>query len=540
MIKMEYIKKLVKLVLAILFGAVFLMPSFASATSYYIDLSAAAGGNGLATTTPFNSLDAFAEVSRSAGDIAFVRRGSATTTSISDLGFTSDGTLNSPIVISSDDDNLWSDFATSTQTYTPVQGTKTMTASAAITGIAANDWVYVVGDCVETYNTSVKNPCEYMYEVASVSETTLTLYLPYLGGSTAAGSSLRVMPDAPVWGTTTSDFQWVPNGDHNWYIRGIELRSTDAICAISFTTANNWVLENLVIRADGATSCGLEGSFPDVILKTSRMFSVDNALGSPAGIIMANVLIDCNNEVNSDFMSAATIAAGRIYELKDLEVINCTNFAETATNQAGGSRLWARNLRFNNTYTGITANPSITFFFEDIFSMVGLGKQFTTNVDAVGNATTTQSSSDNLRSGGGPVNSLVQPPSGTGNTGISTQAFPLTYIKLFEYPIYTNTTSKTYTMYFNSTSTGGWTNDPTADELWIECEYYPVNSITNANRVIKKSTSLADFNGSTTWQALSVTCAPAQAGILYLRGWYAKPKETPSNWFYVDLTPVIS
>ena len=91
-----------------------------------------------------------------------------------------------------------------------------------------------------------------------------------------------------------------------------------------------------------------------------------------------------------------------------------------------------------------------------------------------------------------------------------------------------------------STSTAAWTTDPLATELWIECEYWAHDTNATSTRKVKKSTGVLDFNGVTTWNALSVTCVPTQTGILYLRGWYAKTKEaTPMNEFFVDGTPVI-
>ena len=126
----------------------FLTVNEAGATAYYVDFSATNGVfNGLATTTAFSSLDAFTEVARSAGDIAFVRRGVASTTYVSDLNFTSDGTIANPIIISADYDNLWNDFASSTQTYTVAVATSTFTASAAQSEIIVGEWVYVDGDC---------------------------------------------------------------------------------------------------------------------------------------------------------------------------------------------------------------------------------------------------------------------------------------------------------------------------------------------------------------------------------------------------------
>ena len=49
------------------------------------------------------------------------------------------------------------------------------------------------------------------------------------------------------------------------------------------------------------------------------------------------------------------------------------------------------------------------------------------------------------------------------------------------------------------------------------------------------------MNGSTTWTALSVTVAPAQAGVAYLRGYYCKTKEAAkANTFFWDTVPVVT
>src|SRR3990167_9621753 len=99
--------------LLIIFAFLALVPlSEVGATAYYSDLgnatasSTCAGRNGLATTTSWCGIDQFTEVARSAGDILFVRRGTATTTQMSDVNFTSDGTIANPIIISADYDNL--------------------------------------------------------------------------------------------------------------------------------------------------------------------------------------------------------------------------------------------------------------------------------------------------------------------------------------------------------------------------------------------------------------------------------------------------
>ena len=126
----------------------FLAPQSASATAYYVNFASSTPSctGGTATTTAWNNLDCFTESARSAGDIVFVRRNLATTTGISDLNFTSDGTIENPIIISADNDNLWNDASTTAQTYTVAVATSTFTASATITGVQVGDWVYVTGD----------------------------------------------------------------------------------------------------------------------------------------------------------------------------------------------------------------------------------------------------------------------------------------------------------------------------------------------------------------------------------------------------------
>ena len=49
------------------------------------------------------------------------------------------------------------------------------------------------------------------------------------------------------------------------------------------------------------------------------------------------------------------------------------------------------------------------------------------------------------------------------------------------------------------------------------------------------------MNGSTTFTALDVTIAPSQAGVAYLRGFYAKRLEGGKlNTFIIDPLPVVT
>jgi hypothetical protein len=154
---------------------------------------------------PFATLVPYTENARVAGDIGTLRRGTtATYDDATDLTHTSDGAIGNPIVIEADFDDVWSDFANSAQTFTPVFGSKTMQASATITGISVGDWIYNL--------TDGDDPRLYSYEVAAVSGTTLTLHLPFKG-STGSTKTLKVMPAAPVWGVQASPLQWHINLD---------------------------------------------------------------------------------------------------------------------------------------------------------------------------------------------------------------------------------------------------------------------------------------------------------------------------------------
>lgn len=538
----------------------FALPQSAYATAYYIDFGlTTAGGVGTATTTAFANLQQFTDVARSAGDIAFVRRGAASTTNVTAISVTSDGTMNNPIIVTADYDNLWSDFATSSQTYTPVFGELTMTASGSITGIAAGDWIYVAGDCQDRYGNKAAvptsptlNPCEFAYEVKTVSGTTLTLHLPYKGNQSGAGLELRVMPDAPRIGITTTAAQIIAmSQDGSWYFKGLEGRSTNSSCVVTPGAGSETKFFDMVLQTDGTSACGYGGATGIQKLDKIRSFGgLFTSVGAPAAWTISDFLIDCNNVANSRAFNFNSMAAG--INAADGTVQNCSQtfaFSAAANNSSSGGVFLFKNVKNNYLFNSLSGGAPGTINFEDNFSTVGLNSSVDQKISANTLATTTMSTTTNLRSGGGPVNLFVSPPAGTGNTGISTRFFPYSYIKLFEYPIYTDTTSRTYTMYFNATSTTAWTVNPltataagsSTPELYIECEYY--NDSSDADRYLKRSNSASDvdFDGSTAWQDISVTCQPTQNGILYLRGWYAKPKETgASNMFYMDTTPEIN
>jgi len=531
-----------KLILITILFLSFLFTHKVQATVYYADFSTTTcNQNGLSTSTAFCSINQFANNARAAGDIIFVRRGVATTTGINDITFTTDGTLNSPITITADYDNLWNGFSTSSLTATPVFGTTTITVSASST-VAHNSWIYFGNDCAESYNSTSLNSCEFAYEVASTSagyaNTVLTLYLPYKGPSSGAGVSIRQMGANPIWALITSDFQWVMSADDYWYFKGIDVRSTDSACAITPADNRGNKMMDMILQGNGVTDCGLLATTKGIYVKKTRIFGQVNGLpsGGQSGVFLEDFLIDCNNVASSNAFGSPS--NGATYILNNGKITRCTNdFVGSVS--GSGTTYYVKNVKRTTTTNTLTGSATFIAYFEDNFGLVGVNSQTSNQISVDTKATTTMATSTNLRSGGGPTNEFVMPPTGTANTGISTRFFPHSFIKLFEYPIYANTTSKTYTVYFNSTTTKNFNLHPTASEWWIECEYYNSTYTDNAERYLKKSVST--FNASSTaWQAFSVTCQPTQSGILYLRGWYGHPNDGTSNWFYMDLSPVVS
>ncbi len=568
---MQYAMSLIKYIPLLILCAVFAMPSDTFAATYFIDFTNGSDANtGLGTTSAlaFRTLNQFANNARAAGDVAFIRRGTASTTYVVATTFTTDGTLNSPITVSADYDALWpTDFATSSQTYTPVFGALTMEANTTITGISAGQWVYVVGDgtnastadCYERYGMQAAaptgnngaNPCAFAYEVASVSGTTLTLYLPYKGNQSASGLSLRVMAAAPQLGTATEAAQiFTMSGDDYWYFKGLDLRSTNSSCVTQETTGRGTVLMDIILQGNGTTDCGV-GSAPAqfaFLFFKARLFGFVQAFSSNI-ITTPNIkdgLIDCNSVASSFVIRPGS---NSYFAWRDVTTRNCTTFWGNGATNGQATIAYMTNVKRNTVNANLSTNSFERIYFEDDFGTVGLNSQSSNQIGSATTATTTISTTTNLRSGGGPLNLAVFPPASGTNTGLSTLNYPFSAIKLFEYPIYAAAnTAKTYTMYFNSTSTGQWTTDPftarqtgsTTPELWIECEMYRDSSDADRMLMMSSTTNDVDFNGSTAWQDISINCTPTQSGILYLRGWYAKPKEAGGNIFYMDTTPVIN
>ena len=517
-------------------------------TTYYIDADNGSDANnglgpdsGAVTDKPWLTLHQFTENARSAGDIAILRRG--TTGQYDDGGdltFLSDGDLGNPIIIEadffgssanglhgSDDWNGGEQFADSAQTFTMVFGSKTHTASATITGISVGDWIF--------NTTDGDAPRLFSYEVAAVSGTTLTLHLPWKG-STGATKTLRVMPAAPVWGTLTDAFKIDPNADHFWKLQGLESTGADTFGVLEIDSSKGTEVLDCIFKPNTGTTGIEDNGDTSPYLSKCRFEAASAGSGDGYGVVsvITRVVPTIENCLFEDF--ARGIACGHFNgELIEVEFLNCTDdFSFVSTSSANGnSQVKMRNCIFGATPVQFVENtPGNIVLIEDFDGTLNSTRQYHGLSDAEGDIVL-QSDTGTVRSGGSNISAKVLP-----STNMVEGSF-FSKLELFEMSFYKTTSSKTYEVYFKSNATANWTANPTAAELFIELEAW--GHASNNFREITKSTGTLNFTGVTTWNSLSVTVAPAQAGVVYLRGWYMKPKESAkTNEFFIDLKPVVT
>ena len=505
-------------------------------TTYYIDADCATPGDGTTATCnndgsdSYDELDDFTEVARSAGDKAILRRSTtANYDNASDLLFTSDGTMVNPIIIEADYANAWTDDVdlSGTGTATLTFGSKTITFSADISGVlSAGDWIYAASDDAKNFS----------YEVATVSTVTVTLYLPYKGAQAGSGKTMTNMGDAPIWNIAAGDYQWLWSLDVYWKIQGIHIRGTDSFGILRPYNASVNEFKDVILEGNGVGDKGAylgdSNAITSVFFDKIRVFNcvwgiITQEFGTK--VYIKNSLFD-GNSIASSYGIYNYQEDGTVYieetEFKnyiyDLDCFGVTWFLRNVI-VSGSIYQFYNHKGPNNIAYGV--------FVEDHNGVVGDNRIYSLFSTGNSDIVNKQSETTTVRSGGGNTSIKVTPSTRLGSV------WEYSRLLLFEYPIYAETTSKTYTVYFKTNATADWTNDPTNSELWIEAEYW--GHATNNHRRILKSTGVIDFNGSTAWQSLTVTVQPSQSGILYLRGYYAKTKEAQSNIFYVDVAPVI-
>jgi hypothetical protein len=497
-------------------------------TTYYIDADSGSDSNdGLGTGTAWATANKFTEAARSAGDIAIMRMNTtASYETGSFLDFTSNGTQANPIKLQADWGDAFGDHADSAQTYTLTQGSLTATASATITDLAAGDMVY--------NSTDSDDPSDLCREVKSVSGTTLTFYQPWIG-SEGSGKTLKNMGTLPVYGSgTTSDLIYF-NADDYWFIDGIYIDGTQGNSNILCqSAAMGNIVKNFVTDRNSAAGDHISvSSVSDPMFfkwrtEPSGTFHILDHSGT-ATIYIKDFLFDGNSKAIDRAVYVDT--NGMNITLEDGTIQNCVTGIDMETTAYNGN-IRCRNVSFSGNTNDVEVDPNNEqrpdVFIEDYASTPGdtriWGRHSTTDT-----TTFLESSTSKTRTGGSDTTFKVT-PNYCGD-------WPAGRIKLLDIPIYSDNTSKTYTVYFASDATTDWTANPTADEVFLEAHYYC--HATNATRCVAKSTGTLDFTTDTNFdQTLSVTVQPSQAGILYLKAYYGKPKESgKTNEFYVD--PVI-
>lgn len=506
-------------------------------TQFYADADNGNDGNAGTLGSPWATIHQFTENARSAGDILTCRRGMTNRYDDgTDLDFTSDGTIDNPIRIEADYTNAFGDdvdiSTTGDTTATFTFGSKDVTFAASFFSVpsvlSAGDWIYAVGD----------DSREFAYEVESLitdqggggipPQTFATLYLPYKGGQAGSGRTVTNMQSPPIWNTTTGNFQWVFNQDHHWMVQGIHARGTDSTGIFFIGNIIHTLFIDCIAEGDGVTSAGwrtiTRGNFT---LRKCRVFNNVDSIQMAAG--GTTVLRDCLLDANSVSGSVnITLTNGAVLEAIDTEMKNAVD-GDIEIPELGYLTARLRNVLLSST-TPILQHSStprrVDVFSEDHDGVLGATRQFSALADSDGDLQLESETTEADRSGGSNIVIQVNPTS-----KLST-VWEHSRVKFFEFPVYVDTTSTTYTVHFKVDDTTDWDSNPTASELWIEVEAW--GDASNNFRQITLSTGTIDTSNSA-WQSLTVTVAAAQTGVAYVRAYYAKTLEAGNlNVIYCD------
>lgn len=510
-------------------------------TTYYVDFTNGNDSNdglGTGSGNAWLTLDKFCENTRSAGDICIVR-GGMTQTATSNLDHTSDGTLVNPIIVKRDYGDEWSDHVDISGTATGIFtfGSKTVTFSADVSSvIAAKDHIYISGE----------DNVNYSYEVKTVATTTVTLWLPYKGADAGSGKTVINIGSNPQWNIPSALYEVVFNTDYYWNHIGIHFcgSNSNEVVSIDSSVCHDFI--NCIFESDGTTQEAGIGVIDDgasIMVKKCRFYNVEDGIESGGDGVLHLFAEDCVFDTCGIGISASY---GLYATLNDIDFSTLTGNDIWAgypnLPQFSKNSVVARNCKWGLNGPYDYRNGSAAYGLGEIESGVksedddgtkGKSKLYlplaNTSTDIIHQSETTK-----VRAGGSNKSIKITPTIHFGTN------WDRSKLKLFEIPIYATTASKTYTVYFASDSITEWVTNPTASELWVEFEAW--GHTTNNHRKITKSTGTVDFTTDTDFnQSLSVTVAPAQAGVGYLRVYYAKTKEAAdTNIFYVDPLPVIS
>lgn len=487
-------------------------------STYYIDLDTGNDGNdglsiGQAWLTPHQFTSG---LPATAGDIAIMRRGTSITLA-SDVNFSNDGTLTNYISLIGDNGQAWTADETqlgggSNTSVTAGSETVTVVGEDVTGTISAGDGWKLDGDV-------------RAYEVRSVSfstDTTITLWLPYRGATQTGINSNRVPPLPKIIGTTS--YNLFLSTDDLWRFKDFHLDSGGVSSQGQFYCNNNrQIIMDGLVWTNGTLGRGTVRALSQgqtINFYRCRMYESD-AVYHKGGQLN---FYDCYFKESVDIIQKDTGTINSNIHLEDI-IFDSASPPQIELS-SGRNKITGRNLVNFPGFDGYQGNSSFKseMDIEDYGGTLEDNRRFS-NLDQTDGVATIQSDTGTVR--GDATTSIKCIGSDFMNTNTDNNR-----ILLNEWFITATTDSKTYSVYFNLPASE-FTAAPTASELYLEAFAL---TATGAERIktLSTGTILADGN----WNNIDITVAPGQAGILYLRAYYAKVKEGgKTNVFYTD--PVV-
>lgn len=368
------------------------------------------------------------------------------------------------------------------------------------------------------------------------------LFLPYKGDQAGAGKAMTNIQSPPLWNTIGGDFKWNLNLTNYWYFQGLHPRGTDSSGIADFNSNSGIIFKDFIFEGDGTTVTCLRVSDdqPDVQVLKTRFFNYTDAYTSNVGQgAIVGLFRDCLFDGNSAADSVAlTVNRWTLIEVHDSEFRNHATADVEMVSFSGGSTLKFRNVLLTSGTPILDVEDGEDGEFNRVLTEDYGGTPSDTRrfsyQDSAAATPILRSDTSKLRSGGSNISIKVTPSTKLGTV------WEMSRVKLFDLAFFATTDEKTYTVFFASDDNVDWTVDPTTLELWIEADFWTDGTF--KQRRIVKSTGTMDFSTDTDFdQSLAVTITPSQAGVLYLRAYYAKPKEAGNdNIFYCDPIPAVT
>lgn len=489
--------------------------------TYYIDQTNGNDGSADATNkaTPWQTIEK-ALATLTAGDVGIVRNEGGSETWGASKQPANAGAMASPIILRADDGTEWADSSALTNTYTCINGSKAVTASATESELAVGEQVKFGSE-------------DRWYTVAAVSGTAVTLEMAYrgVGGSGISGTELPAMPEVDA---ADSGYYW----DHDqpfWQMERIHIfdgGSTSHGCVDCSAAACVW----MGMRIIGGT--GDVALTPAINNIYKRCYLEGDPSTRPAVSFLFSTSFDGTWMLFDDCLIAGGDAGFggegqkiRGLELRNVEITNATCAIESTANDE--VNIIAYNLVFtaaNFMATGYRGSNETTRIAVQDFDGAKRDNRIFTSLDPADNEAILRRATGTVRSGGGDSSIEVHSSSYLGTDAEWRK------LLVHEAYLYLAAESNTITVYLNLPA-ANFTAAPVAGELWIEAEF--LKDATNSGRQLIKSSGTVAADG--TWDPLTVTFTPSAAGECFLRVWYCKTLEGgKSNDFFVDPEPVIS